>query len=706
MGKKSKTVYAPGELGKIRENLGEMDAQEAKRMARLLGGEVGYERTREQENARRAPARRVRHETVEMVVGGRGGSSGSRPGRRVETAEFDGRGGESGTPKKARRKGDPADDPSVPFSVSYLERVKMDRFASQSEFDIKSPSQALFSALSIFGDPPDYVNPLFVNKRFNEYYKRLELLVISTRTLLPRNNARRSERLKKVSPFSFVVLDAIRYWNIERIAGDLAKIQSHPRTVRTAEFSDILRAVYKPLFLMEQLDTDIHIKGAFKVLYKILYLENPQEAKNKYQGLIKSALSSFVSIRQDLRYLLYPLLMKLISDRWLPYERFFVERRRRFMAFLNAAEADRIFPGDVTERQPEDGGAAGGPAEEGQNDAGEPAAGDRPPEEDSDDPDVIERKAKQNALETERKALGKGLTALETLFPKAGWDRLSTYPDLYPYFTDMFNLKRGYELIAPTDPLQQAAVLMHILEEFFFGVRYITFGVVRGADGDPVRVEDYLGGVINNWRRYIDSSFEKDYLPRLAEYCHILENTADSRTSPYAKRILNELHWAKRLYFLPYYRYESIGPPPFRKGDITPIYTEIRLLRKYLTAVAAGIEQGKRQGGAEKMVPCDGIDNPWETYNFEVPNPVSIRLDALLGPAQRNNASLIFFTLAVVTVLDHLVNNETSWAYETRSGSFFRSVDGEGIMPLFGVETKIDAEVIFKQMIRKRDKQA
>ncbi|MDR1618934.1 MAG: hypothetical protein LBS06_07820 [Treponema sp.] len=680
------------------------DDQEAKRMARLLGGEVGYERTREQENVRKAPSHRVRHETVEMVVGNRGSSSKSPSKRRVET--FDGQrevsaAAETAAPKKARRKGGPADDPSVPLVTSYFERVKMDRFAAQSEFDIKSSSQVLFSVLSIFSDPPDYVNPFLVNKRFNEYYRRLELLVTSTRTLLPRNNARRSERLKKVSPFSFLVLDTIRYWNIERIASDLAKIQSHPRTVRVVEFADILRAIYKPLFVMEHLDTDIHIKGAYRVLYKILYLEDSVESREKYQRLIRNALSSFVSIRRDLRYLLYPLLMKLISDRWLPYDRFFIERRRRFMAFINTTEADRIVPGETGNRLADDGKDAA----EVQNDGGEQSAEDRP-EEDPDDPEVIERKARQSAIEAEKKALDKGLVALETLFPKAGWDRLSMYPDLYPYFTDMFGLKKGYELIAPTDPLQQVAIFMHILEEFFFGIRYITFGVVPDADGDPVRVEDYLGGIINNWQRYIDVSFEKDYLPRLVEYCQILENTADSRTSPYARRILNELHWAKRLYFLPHYKYESIGPPPFRKGDITPIYTGIRLLRKYLTAVAAGIEQGRHQGGAEKMAPCDGIDNPWEVYNFEVPNPVSVRLDALLAPAQRNNASLVFFTLAVVTVLDHLVNNESSWAYETRSGTLFRSVNGEGIMPLFGVETKIDAEVIFKQMIRQRDKQA
>jgi hypothetical protein len=156
---------------------------------------------------------------------------------------------------------------------------------------------------------------------------------------------------------------------------------------------------------------------------------------------------------------------------------------------------------------------------------------------------------------------------------------------------------------------------------------------------------------------------------------------------------------------MPYYKFESLGPPPFQKRDTTPIYSEIRLLRRYLTEVALGIEQGNRRGGTEAQAPCDGIDNPWEPYNFEIPSPVSIRLDALLGPKKKNNASLVLFTLAVAAVLDYLVNNENSWAYENRPGPLFRSVDGEGVMPLFGVETKIDADLIFRQMMRQKERE-
>ncbi|MDR0623122.1 MAG: hypothetical protein LBG10_01675 [Treponema sp.] len=710
MAKKSKAVYAPGELDRVRGNLGELDAEEAKRMARLLGGEVGYERTREEDERRKArPGHRTRRETVELVVGGRrpGRSSSNRRGHPPGTGSE-----EEKTPEKAAQplKGrDLGDDPSVPFKVSYFERIKMDRFASQPEFDIKTPTQALVAILSFFSGAPDYVSPLFVNRRMNEYYRRIELLVTSTRTLFPRNNMKRSERLKKTSPFVFSILDTIRYWNIERITGDMAKIQSHPRSAKTVEFTDILKAVYKPLFILEQLDPDIHIKGAYKLLYKLLYLENPMDAKERYQGLIRTALSSFSDVRRDVHYYLYPLLMKLLSDRWIPYESFFTERRRRFMAFLNVTPRDRISPADMTAQQAESGdlsaASPGGLKDEadGKTDSGsvEPAAED----EDPDDPEVIERKAKQAAVEAEQKALDRGLLTLEALFPKAGWDRLSAYPDLYPYFTDMFNLKKGYELIAPTDPMQQIAILMFVLSELFFGLRYISFGTITGSDGNPSRIDDYLGSIINNWQKYINLGFEKEYLPRLIEYCHILENSAESRTSVYARRTLNELHWTKRFYFMPYYKFESLGPPPFQKRDTTAIYSEIRLLRKYLTEVALGIEQGNRQGGAAAMAPCDGIDNPWESYNFEVPNPVSVRLDALLGTKKKNNASLIFYTLAVATVLDYLVNNETSWAYENRPGPLFRSIDGEGGIPLFGVETKIDADVIFRQVMKQKERE-
>jgi hypothetical protein len=700
MAKKDKAIYAPGELGRVRSNLGNMDDGEAKRMAKVLGGEVGRERTEDQETVRNRPkSPRTRHETVNVQVGGRSPNfnpSRSHPLRRVETDQEN----DGGKKKSARKRGiDPADDPSVPVRSGYWDRVRLDKFAGQPEFDIKSAGQVLQSMLAVFGEVPDYVSPTFVSKRMAEYYKRIETLVVSTRNMFPRNNAKRNARLKKTAPFAFSILDTIRYWNIERISGDLARLQARPRSAKVSDFADILKAVYKPLFILDKLNFDAHIRGAFKILYKVLYIENPMEAQNKYQDLIRSALSSYGGIRRDIHYLLYPLLMKLLSAKWLPYDQFFAERRNRLMAFLGITQTEQLDPAMVQEEgkdNPEEESSGAAEDEDAPEELTEEA-------EEDDSPEAEEKRAKKAARETEKRVLERGLQTLEALFPKAGWDRLSTYPDLYPYFAELLDLKRGYVLIAPTDPLQQIVVFMRILEELFFGLRYVSFGAVPGSDGNLERVDDILSKILNNWHYYIDQSFEKEYLPRLKEYVRILESSAESRTSSYAKRILNELYWTKRLYFLPFYKFESLFPPPFQKKEITPIYPEIRKLRKYLSAVASGIEQGNRQGGAEKMAPCDGIDNPWAPFVFQVPNPLSLRLTSLLAPKNRNNASLIFFTLAVTSVLDYLVNNEESWANGERSGPLFRSMDGEGVTPLTGVDTLVDAEAIFKQAMKKRE---
>ncbi|MDR0463960.1 MAG: hypothetical protein LBG94_02455, partial [Treponema sp.] len=308
--------------------------------------------------------------------------------------------------------------------------------------------------------------------------------------------------------------------------------------------------------------------------------------------------------------------------------------------------------------------------------------------------------AKEEAEKAQQKAMEQGKSALESLFPKAGWDKLEEFPDLFPYFANVYSLKGGYELIAPSDPVQQVAVLMNILDDLFIGLRYINFSTVIGPDGGLIMVSDELGDIINNWRSYIEDSFSRDYLPRLMDYCRVLENTRDSRTA-YAKKSMNELHWIKRLYFLPYYKFESLGPPPFQKNEVIPIYSEIRKLRKYLTSVAFGVEQGMRAGGAAAKAACNGINNPWVTYNFQVPNPVSKRMDMMLPSERKINATVIFFSLSAVSVLDHLVNNENSWAYTERPGPPFRSVKDEGIVPLFGVDEKLDADRIFKESLKK-----
>ncbi|MDR3248580.1 MAG: hypothetical protein LBT39_07325, partial [Treponema sp.] len=625
MAKSEKAVYAPGELDRIRNKLGVNDHNEAKRMAALLGGEVGVEREEEAAaKARRAPLKKDAAGPVSSGGGGGGGGGGSkrRPGRHVELAAEE---EEAETLRKTaiRRASDPADDPLIPVKASYFERIKIDRFCALPEFKIKSVGQAFLVIFSFFGEPPDLVNPAFITKKLNGYYKKVEQLVTSVRALLPRNNMKRNEKLKRVGPATYALLEVLRYWDLEKIAGDIAKVQAHPRNVKISELSDILKAIYRPLFILEQMETDVHVKGAFKLLYKILYLENPMDAKEKYQGLIRDALTAFNDVRRDLHYYLYPLLMKLLSDRYLSYETFFHSRRNRFMDFIGATEDNQMKPAAMA---PELSGGRDIAIDDDTDDEaekegeGQDKENDKPEEEDPNDPEVIARKEKEAAQVKEHKAMLQGVASLEALFPKAGWERLSAFPDMYPYFRAIFNLQKGYDLIAPTDPLLQVVVIMRVLEDLFLGIRDIHFGTILNNESGPVAVDEAITTIISNWHSYIDFPLEKEYLPRLSEYCRILEQSAESRTSNYAKRLLCELHWIKRLFFFPYYKFDMLFPPPLQKKDIEPEYPAIRALRRNLTRVAAGIEQANKIGGADKMVPCDGIDNPWETYSFAIDN--------------------------------------------------------------------------------------
>jgi hypothetical protein len=698
---KKAAVYAPGELDRVRDKLGPLDADEAKAIAKKLGGEVGYERSEEEEKARQG--RRVRREKVEVRIGDRPG----RSGRRMEMlSESDAGEEKPGKKKSGRRNGtDPGDDTSIPIKIGYWERVKMDRLAGQPEFEIKTPSQVFYSVISLFTDIVDFVSPAFVTRRMTEYYKKIEVLVISTRNLLPRNNHKRNEKMKKTAPVAYSILDVIRYWDIEKISGDLAKIQARPKNAKVSDFADILRVIYKPLFILARLNLDAHIRGAYKILYKLLYIENQTEAQNKYQELVRSAVIAYSGVQKDVSYLLYPLLMKLISSSFVSYGSLFTERKNRYMAFLNVTEDMQMQP-EILSAQADSGDsdaeqtAKKDGADQASN-TSDPETGGNP-DQPKEEAISEEEKEKRAAADAERKALDRGLNSMNMLFPQSGWDRASTYPDFFPYFFDVFDLKKGVVNIAPTDPMQQIFILMHSLGELIFGLRYVKFGSVPNSSGTIERVDSILGEIINNWHYYIELSFDKEYLPRLTEYVRILEGSTEERNSPYTKKLITELHLIKRFYFLPFYKFDALVPHTILKKDTVPIYTKIRTFRKCVAAVAAGIEYGNKAGGAAANAQCDGIENPWEPYVFQVPNPLSVRLDAILGAKSKTNASLIYFCLAIATVLDYLLNNEKSWAYGAPSMPLFRSVNGEGITPLTGVDTHIDADAVFKQAHKQR----
>jgi hypothetical protein len=260
--------------------------------------------------------------------------------------------------------------------------------------------------------------------------------------------------------------------------------------------------------------------------------------------------------------------------------------------------------------------------------------------------------------------------------------KLYEYPDLYAYFSDVFDVPKGFDLIAPDDPMQQVIVFIHILESFFYALRYVGFSALEGSDGELQDIGGRIASLTGNWHDIIERLLVKEYYSRLGEYCRILDSSSENRTSRYAVTTLGEAQWLKRLFFLPWFRFESmLATPPFRSKDMPKVFEDISELKSILMRVATEIEAANRMGGVSTGSKVRGLDNPWEPYLFQVPNPVSRRLDALIGAkkgTRKTNTALIFFTLSAVSVLDYLLNDKTSWAYLDREYYPFRSVDGAG----------------------------
>ncbi len=666
-----KAIYAPGELAKVRGNLGAIDDAEAKRVAKLLGGEVGVEKTSAGSS---------------QSAGSNSGGS-KMPKRRIELVSE-----EDDNSVLKEFSSNPLDDPSKPFTQSYSERLKMDKLASGADFEIKSLWQVIHAAISFLVRPTDYVSSYFVSKRLSEYYKDIEILTVATRNMFPRNNIERNAQIKRMSPFAYSVLDTIRYWNIERIAGDISKMQAHPRAVKVKDLEDIVKAVFKPLFILEKLSPKDHIKSCYNILYKHLFVENPQDS-GKYQKLVQSAIGSFLIIHKEIRYRLYPLFMKLVSDQCFSYDEFFLRRRNRIMALLGVTEEDQIVPQDVIARKiiPNE------KMEEGEEEIATP--------EKKEEKREVEKEKQSRVSEAERSIVAKGLRNLETVFPEAGWDKLSSYPDLYPYFRSVLGLKKSFELLSPNDPMQQCAILILIVEELLVGLRSVRFTAIENSDRNEDLAEE-MNTIINNWNDYVEETFFREYLKRLEEYCNTLAESSESRNSPFARRLLDEMCFAKRLYFFPFLHYatqNSATAQGFQRKNLPSISREVRKLRHALTIAAESIEQTLKEGESpDAQISCPGIENPWKPYVIQVASPLWRRLDALLGVKKRNNASLIFFTLSVVAVLDFFLNNSESWAYDPPSETIFRSVNNAGVLPQFGVDEKIDAEAIFKRKMKER----
>ena len=169
-----------------------------------------------------------------------------------------------------------------------------------------------------------------------------------------------------------------------------------------------------------------------------------------------------------------------------------------------------------------------------------------------------EEERKKNNPELQRgkhtEIVDAGIKLLERLFPDAGFSRLDSMPDLYPYFQPIYEFRDGYNLLSPQNPMQVVVTLLRIIEDLLQGCRNIVFTEEDdGSQFNSNKRTDKLSVALNEWTVYREELFEKKTArsghPLLYMHLHFLHSRTPHRKAlwSYGKHRLSD-----RLYPLKY----------------------------------------------------------------------------------------------------------------------------------------------------------
>jgi len=739
---KSKTLYEPGELDRVRKNLGDLDPEEARRVAKILGGEVGIERSPEE----LAPRKRrdlQRPGDVEF--------QDERSASRLEKS------GHASSAGQERRQADAAKEDegrelAREATLAYGQRLKMDFLCSQPDFLIKTQGQVVASFFSFLPGLKDGVNPFFLMDIVPETFKHLEALQRAARLLYPPKRADVRERLKVV-PAYLRVMEILVSVDLEEISRELLVLQRNPRSIELPMLASLVRLVFYPIVRLKDAHEGFVLKEAVERAFRSVPEVDPESQKRLAEAR-EALLDELDYLFANVAYRWYPLLMRLCGRKRRTFSEFYDYDEGKILAFM-ALRREDVLPSVVLVSDkhldsidakadagvPDKAGAPGDAAAEGPKAAasapdegaapvdGSPALVALPTEgtvigdggaaeairraleigtapagseeERKEEPVILIGSEKAPASrDAPPRPVRNGLAVLESIFPESGFSRWEEHPDVYPYFNKLYSLPKGSDLIAPSDPLLQVIVLAYILNDLFHGFRSVRWGLAQ--DGETVDLSEGVNGILSDWISPCDEVIPKRYLPLLSEYCRLLETERESQNSTFAAKRDADLLFYKKRYFLPYTKGTIFsGLQTSRDRDLKPLYKMSPLMKRYLGIAARDVErsiESRKEGGSYSSV---AMGNPFDPVHVEVDNLAIDRLRALLkhegpSPKKLTNAALVYYALSILEVLDYLVNSPASWAYREERILPYRSLEeSQGIR--LGAE--LDAEKAFQRYL-------
>lgn len=650
---KRNKAWAPGTLDATRKAIGDIDPTEALEMQKKLGGEVMQER-----------AEVIDEKSIPKKRGGylhRGDKKDDKSGAR--TAGASAQTGSEPTLSNAKQ--------LPPIDSKF--NAKIDKLMLNDSFGIKQ-NYGLFNFFRKFTkDGMEKIHPQFVTVTLKAFIDNMDKFLDSVKMLMDIAPETYKAKIAGESDTKFRFLRIVSTWNMYAVRSAYSTLESlavEGKAV-TADLLDVVSLMTKCIVTVYYYGTD-----KIPLLIKEVYADElgyPNAKHDVLSHTSKEAVTSWMYIESEVMYKLYPLLMRMCSDTYEEYVDFYEQKMKRILDFVGLKKFDLLLPG----RQ-------------------------KPPEVPKEAPVSEPSLVSESGMSPEDvKILNTGVLLLDKMFPQAGFKELETYPDLYGYFQPLYKFDDGFNMLAHDNPLQLVVVLLRIIEDCIQGLRKVRLVPLESTGGKDK--DETVAKVFDEWSAYREDVFEKLYCEPLKSMVNSIYSQSEFETTQFCKKLKTSVLWQTTYHFLPHFKFaQLLLERPQDESKYRPLFLRTDYLRRYLARVVSQCDEAVSTHGVVSLV-----QNPWEHYNFSIPNEVSKRLDVLLGAknttpnTNANNANLLKYTLCIVAVLDWYLNDIKSPAYETEPMHIFRISDEDG-KPEFSAPLRNDQNRLFIDSIKAR----
>ncbi len=661
---KPKAVWEPGTLDATRKNIGAIDKEEAERMTKVLGGEIMTEKSVPIDYSKlpkRAPSHRVVRPTNVSAASSKSSSSGTASGASNPTfAE----------PKKKVTRA-----ANLP-TISSKDNAKIDKLMMSDAFAIK-PNYGLFNFLKkLAKDGSEKVIPEFAEITLKAHLDHINAFISVIKTIIQISPDTYKAKIQNDTAQKFKFLRKVSEWSTREAKLAFVNLETLQDTPVVADLVPFVKAVYRLLITIYYVGEPMVIR-IIKEIYADL-LHYPNADKDKFSRFAKEAITEWMYLYTRIIRGLYPLLMRMCGTPYDEFPHFFVAQVSSILNFLGLKKFDLLLPEKKVD--PEEVRKA----KEAEDKAKE----------------AEEKKKEQEKQElAQNEMVERGVALLDRLFPGAGFLKLDTFPDMWPYFDPLYDFDEAYLMLAPENPVQITIILCEILQDLFRACNKMQFNV----EGNPTFAsrEDNLTKALSEWPVYVDTLFSRDYGEQLKQLVNQTYTQANYITTRAGKKCVTDILWLTKYSFLPHFTFEQLLlERPINNNKYLALFIRTAFLRDAFNDLTKQISQSEINRGT-----IGGLNNPWAHYDFEITSPISKRLDVLLNAKDKsenttaNNANIIKYISCILSVLDWWINSRGSPAYKADSRKIYRTIPGTQ-EPAFSVEPREDQDQLFAAAIR------